>query len=225
MKTDALEEKLKIKFKNPALLARALVHRSYLNEVVDSKIKSNERLEFLGDAILSFVISDWLFHDFTDFPEGKLTNLRSNIVCTTALAQIGEKLEIGEHLLMSKGERESNGHQNPVILANTVEAIIGALFLDQGIEIVRKFIKENFASLIQEIIKRGELKDAKSLLQEKLQAKVKATPVYKTLQEEGPDHDKTFIVGVYVNEKLLAQGKGKSKQEAEEKAAENALEE
>lgn len=224
MKTEILEKKLGIKFKNPKLLAQALVHRSYLNEVSDPRIRSNERLEFLGDSILSFLISEWFFKEFSDYPEGALTNLRSNIVRTSSLAQIAQKLKVGEYLLLSKGEEESGGAQNPAILADTLEAVIGAIYLDQGIKVTKNFIKEKFTPLIKEVIKKGELKDAKSLLQEKVQEELKQTPIYKTLKEEGPDHDKTFTVGVYAQGKLLAKEEGKSKQEAEEQAARTALE-
>lgn len=221
---DNLEKKLGIQFKNPKLLAQALIHRSYLNEIAGKGIRSNERLELLGDSILSFIISEWLFFKFPNYPEGELTNLRSNIVRTSSLAQIAQELGLGDYLLLSRGEQESGGAQNPSILANALEAIIGAIYLDQGIITAQNFIKEKFAPLINKITKRGEFKDAKSILQEKLQADLKQAPVYKTLKEEGPDHDKTFTVGVFIQKKLLAKGKGKSKQEAEEKAAKTALE-
>lgn len=218
-----LEEKLGFQFKKPDLLNRAMIHRSYLNEAADPQLRSNERLEFLGDAILSLVISEWLFEDYPHYPEGKLTNFRSNIVRTSALAKIAQELGVGKYLKMSKGEKESNGHKNPTILANTVEAIIGALYLDQGMKGAKSFIRKRFSPLIKAAIEKGELKDAKSLLQEKLQAELKEAPNYKTIKEEGPDHDKTFTVAVYAQKKLLAQAQGKSKQEAEEKAAEEAL--
>lgn len=220
---EILEKTLGIKFKNPKLLAQALVHRSYLNEVTGRGIRSNERLELLGDSVLSFIISEWLFKKFPTYPEGELTNLRSNIVRTSSLAQIAQKLKLGNYLLLSRGEQESGGAQNPSILADTLEAVIGAIYLDQGIEVIQNFVKEKFTPLIEEITKRGELKDAKSILQEKLQEEIKETPVYKTLKEEGPDHDKIFTVGVYIQGKLLAKGKGKSKQMAEEEAAKVAL--
>lgn len=221
---DNLEKNLGIKFNNPKLLAQALVHRSYLNEVTDQRIRSNERLELLGDSILSFIISEWVFFQFPNYPEGELTNLRSNIVRTSSLAQIAKESQVGKYLLLSRGEQESGGAQNPSILADTLEAIIGAIYLDQGIDVAQKFIKEKFTPLIKTITKKGEFKDAKSILQEKLQAERKQAPIYKTLKEEGPDHDKIFTVGVYVQGKLLAKGKGKSKQTAEVEAAKKALE-
>lgn len=220
---DSLEKNLGIKFKNPQLLAQALIHRSYLNEVTGKGIRSNERLELLGDSILTFIISEWIFKEFPDYPEGELTNLRSNIVRTSSLAYIAEELELGKYLLLSRGEKESGGARNPSILADTIESVIGAIYLDQGINIAQKFIKEKFTTLINVITKRGELKDVKSILQEKFQAESKQTPIYKTLKEEGPDHDKIFTVGVYVQGSLLAKGRGKSKQLAEEEAAKIAL--
>jgi len=220
---DSLEKKLKIKFKNPKLLAQALIHRSYLNEASGRGIRSNERLELLGDSILSFIISEWLFKEFPDYPEGELTNFRSNIVRTSSLAQIAQDLKLGKYLLLSRGEQETGGGQNPSILADTLEAVIGAIYLDQGINAVQNFVREKFTFLIEEITKKGELKDAKSVLQEKLQAESKQTPIYKTLKEKGPDHDKIFTIGVYTQGKLLAKGRGKSKQMAEEEAAKTAL--
>ncbi len=179
-------------------------------------------MEFLGDAILSSVISEWLFKKYPGHPEGVLTNLRSNLVRTTTLALISQELGVGEYLLMSKGEKDSHGQQNPSILADSLEAIIGAIFLDQGIAATKRFILEKFNTLLSQVTPQGEIKDAKSILQEKMQATVKETPIYKTLHEEGPDHNKEFTVGVFVQNKQLAQGIGKSKQAAEEAAARNA---
>ncbi len=228
-----LAEKLAINFKNQKLLTLALIHRSYLNEadptaklcgVNNQKLASNERLEFLGDAILSFIVSDWLFEQFPYYPEGKLTNLRSNLVKTSSLAKIAKRFEVGEYLFLSKGEKESGGQQNPSLLANTLEAIIAAIFLDQGSKIVNQFIRKNFRSLLGQLIKSGEFKDYKSLLQEKLQAKTKEPPIYKVVKAVGPDHAKIFTVAVHNQNKSIATGQGKSKQMAEEKAAQNALE-
>lgn len=224
MSLKIFEKKINIKFKNQKLLAQAMVHRSYLNEISDPTIHSNERLEFLGDTILSFIISEWLFEEFPNYPEGTLTNLRSNLVRTSTLAQIARQLHVGNYLQLSKGEKESGGAKNSSILADTFEAIVGAIWLDQGVKTTKKFIKEKFNPLIKKFSEKSELKDAKSLLQEKLQAESKQTPFYKTLREVGPDHDKTFTTGVYAGKKLLAEGVGKSKQEAEEKAAQVALE-
>lgn len=221
---DQLQQKLEIKFKNPQFLAQAMVHRSYLNEATGEELESNERLEFLGDSVLAFFVSDWLYEKFPHYHEGELTNLRSNLVRASTLAQIANQLEIGQNLLMSRGERSSGGEENPSLLANSLEAVIGAIFIDQGIEVTRDFIKSQLDPFLKQIVSKGELKDDKSLLQEKIQVEIKETPVYKTLKEEGPDHDKIFTVGAYSQGKLLAQAKGKSKQEAEEKAAKAALE-
>lgn len=219
-----LQQRLGINFNEPQLLAQALVHRSYLNETTGRGLESNERLEFLGDAVLSFIVTNWLYQKFPDYKEGLLTNLRSNLVRTSTLAQIANQLEIGQNLLMSRGEKSSGGEKNQSLLANALEAVIGAIFLDQGIAKTESFIKTQLEPFLKQTVSKGEFKDSKSLLQEKIQEKIKETPVYKTLKEEGPDHDKTFTVGVYTQGKLLAKEKGGSKQEAEEKAAEAALE-
>lgn len=219
-----LEKKLGIKFKNKKLLAQALVHRSYLNEAEGRGLASNERLEFLGDAVLEFIISKWLYERFPDFSEGPLTNLRSNLVQKPTLAQIAKNLSLGESLLMSKGEKESGGRENPSLLANSLEALIGAIYLDSDMAVTRQFIKQNFTAILLKLIKKGEFKDLKSLLQEKIQAQVKEPPIYKTMKTEGPDHDKIFTVAVYSQSKILGEGQGKSKQEAEEQAAKAALE-
>ena len=224
MKLALLEKKLGIKFKNQALLTQALVHRSYLNEANEANLQSNERLEFLGDVILSFVISQWLFERFPEYSEGNLTNLRSNLVKTEALAKISKKFDLGNYLFLSKGEKEAGGQKNPSLLANGLEALIGALYLDQGLEKVRKLVKTHFRSRLTQLVRSGEFKDAKSLLQEKLQAQFKQAPHYQVLKAEGPDHAKIFTVAVYHQKKLLATGQGKSKQAAEEKAAALALE-
>lgn len=218
-----LEQKLQIKFKDIGLLEQALTHRSFLNEN-RSQLESNERLEFLGDSILSFCISQLLYQKFPQYPEGNLTNIRSNLVKTTALFKIALGLEIGKYLRLSRGEAESGGRDNQSILADTVEAIIGAIFFDQGIETVQKFIERTFTPTLEEIMSLKNFKDPKSTLQEKIQAiDNNPPPVYKTLKDEGPDHQKIFTIGVYLNDKLLAVDKGKSKREAEENAARKAL--
>lgn len=218
-----LEKNLGTKFKNKKLLIQALTHRSFLNEANQPDIESNERLEFLGDTILSFIISEWLFKQFPDYLEGDLTNIRSNLVRTASLTKIAQRLKIGNYLLLSKGEKESSGQKNPTLLANALEAVIGAIFLDQDLKTVKKFIRNNFSSALESLIRLGGLKDSKSLLQEKIQSETNFSPVYKTIKEEGPDHNKTFTVGVFLNNKLLAAGVGKSKQQAEEEAAKIAL--
>lgn len=218
-----LEKNLGTKFKNKKLLIQALTHRSFLNEANQPDIESNERLEFLGDTILSFIISEWLFKQFPDYLEGDLTNIRSNLVRTASLTKIAQRLKIGNYLLLSKGEKESGGQKNPTLLANALEAVIGAIFLDQDLKTVKKFIRNNFSSALESLIRLGGLKDSKSLLQEKIQSETNFSPVYKTIKEEGPDHNKTFTVGVFLGNKLLATGVGKNKQQAEEEAAKIAL--
>ncbi len=221
---EKLQKRLGINFNQPQLLAQALVHRSYLNEATGKGLESNERLEFLGDAVLSFVVSLWLYQKFPDYKEGELTNLRSNLVRTSTLAKIANQLKIGQNLLMSRGEKRAGGEKNLSLLANALEAVIGAIFLDQGMAKAENFIKNQLEPFLSKILSKGEFKDSKSLLQEKIQEKIKETPVYKILKEKGPDHAKIFTVGVYSQKKLLAQATGKSKQEAEEKAARAALE-
>lgn len=223
MNLDALENNLEIEFKNKNLLREALTHRSYLNEHRESERHSNERLEFLGDAILEFVVSWLLYKHFPHEPEGFLTACRSQIVQTKALSALAAKFDLGQFLFLSKGEEESGGRNNSGLLENALEAIIGAVFLDQGIEKATQFITKSFSPIIENLSPK-ELKDAKSLLQEKSQEKEKITPSYRVLEEIGPDHTKTFTIAVYLGKKELAQGKGRSKQEAQEDAARIALE-
>lgn len=209
-------------FKNDQLLKQAFIHRSYLNETKE-KLTSNERLEFLGDSVLSFVVSEYLYKSLPDFNEGLLTNLRSLVVNTKSLAQVAKNYNFGEKLMLSKGEEDSHGRQNESLLANSVEAFIGALYLDQGIEPVRTFILSLFAEKIDKIIENKAFKDPKSLLQEYVQSQKQNSPVYKVLEEQGPPHARVFTVGVFVQDILTGQGIGKSKQEAEESAANQAL--
>lgn len=220
-----LEKILKLNFKNKELLKEALTHRSYLNEAKSQKLASNERLEFLGDAVLSLIISFWTFNEFKEYPEGKLTNLRSNLVKTSALAKIAGELKIGDYLFMSRGEQETAGQKNPTLNANAMEAIIGAIFIDQGIEKTEKFIKQNFEKMLRKLIASGKFKDYKSLLQEKIQSQTNQSPIYRTIKEEGPEHSKVFTVNVIQrNGNIIASGNGKSKQKAEQEAAKIALE-
>lgn len=211
------------KFKNQKLFLQAFTHRSYLNETKE-KIESNERLEFLGDSIVSFVVSECLFKKYPHFNEGMLTNLRSLLVNTKSLASIAKELNFGQLLRLSRGEEESMGRQNQSLLADCFEAYICALFLDQGMDLVKLFLSETLLSKADEFAKKNVLKDPKSLLQEQVQAQKLISPVYKVLEEEGPAHARLFTIGVYVEDKLLGKGKGKSKQEAEENAARQALE-
>ena len=210
------------KINNSKLFQQAFTHRSYLNEVKE-KIPSNERLEFLGDSIISLIVSNYLFRKYEDYDEGKLTNLRSLIVNTKSLAIAAKELNFGDLLLLSKGEEESKGRQNQSLLADSFEAFVGALFIDQGLETVSKFIKNVLLYKLENLIE-GSLKDSKSLLQEVVQSKMKSSPVYNVMKEAGPAHAKLFSVAVFVGDKIYGEGNGKSKQEAEENAAKEALE-
>lgn len=211
------------KFKNKQLFEQAFIHRSYLNEVKE-KIDSNERLEFLGDSVISFIVSEYLYKKYPEFDEGKLTNLRSLLVNKISLASIAKQLNFGHLLKLSKGEEESKGRQNQSLLADCFEAFIGALYLDQGIRIVNDFLVQVLLPKADVFVAKQSLKDPKSMLQEYIQAQKKSSPLYKVLQETGPAHAKTFIVGVYVQNNLLGRGEGKSKQEAEEDAAREVIE-
>lgn len=217
-----LNIKLNLKFKDPSILEKAFTHRSYLNEVKSVK-ESNERLEFLGDAILGFIISDNLYRARRRDAEGDLTNLRSYIVKTESLAKTAQSLNLGFYLRLSRGEEISGGRENTQLLANTFEALLGAVYIDQGLtaalHLVNNFLLPNFSKELE----NGPPKDNKSALQELVQTKTKTSPQYKILRTSGPDHAKQFIVGVFMNGKEIGTGKGQSKQAAEEKAAEAAL--
>lgn len=218
-----LESKLGIKFKNQDLLRQALTHRSYLNENPEFRLEHNERLEFLGDAVLEIVVTEYLYNSFPN-PEGELTNWRAALVKAETLSQIGDDLGINDFLLLSKGEAKDIGRARQYILANTLEAIIGAIYLDQGHEAVAGFIKKNIISHLDEILAKGEHRDAKSVFQEEAQERVGTTPTYEVIKEWGPDHAKHFLVGVYLNGDLVAEGEGLSKQEAQLEAAKKGLE-
>jgi ribonuclease-3 len=218
-----LESRLGTAFTNQKYLRTALVHRSYLNENPGFDLPSNERMEFLGDAVLELIVSEHLYHTYPDSPEGELTNYRSALVNTVSLAEVLATLGSGEFLYLSKGEEGSGGRQNQYILANTFEALLGAIYLDQGFAAARTFVHTHLMGKLTEIIEKELYKDSKSKLQELSQEEISVTPVYKVLSEEGPDHNKTFTVGVYAGQKRLSTGTGKSKQQAEQQAAANAL--
>ena len=209
-------------FKNKQLLEQVFTHRSYLNES-PQKTESNERLEFLGDSILSFVVSSYIFDNYRNFNEGELTNLRSILTNTDTLATVARELDLGSKLKLSRGEESSGGRENKSLLANTFEAVLGGIFTDQGLIAVTDFINETILSKTEKFIEEYGLKDPKSQLQETIQELHKISPIYKILEESGPDHAKTYTIGVYLFEKLLASGVGKSKQEAEKIAAGEAL--
>jgi ribonuclease-3 len=218
------EEKTKIVFKDKKLLEQAFIHRSYINENVDSKLRHNERLEFLGDAVLELVTTDYLYNKYTEKDEGELTAYRSSLVNANIIGEIASNLGMNDYLLLSKGESKDVGKARGYILANTFEAYVGAVYLDLGYEVARNFIAKNLFSKIDEIVAKKLWRDSKSLVQEKAQEYVSFTPSYKVLNETGPDHDKHFTIGIFFGEELIAEGKGKSKQEAEQDAAHRALE-
>lgn len=214
--------KIGINFQSPQLLKQAFIHRSYLNETKEN-IKSNERLEFLGDAILSFIISTYLYEQRPHDEEGDLTNLRSYIVKTKSLAEAAQNLNLGNYLKLSKGEEMSGGRNNIQLLANTFESLIGATYLDQGLEGANKLINDQLLPLFEKEVKSGPPKDAKSELQEVAQNQTKQSPEYKIVATSGPDHAKEFVIAVYVGGKEMGRGVGNSKQVAEEEAAAQAL--
>ena len=219
-----LEKKLDLKFKNKDFLIQAFVHRSYLNENPDFYLSHNERLEFLGDAVLEIVVTKYLYQKYPKKSEGELTNWRAALVNAKQLSEIARELDFNEFLLLSRGETKEIGKARQYILANTFEAFIGALYLDQGLNPCKEFIKKHLIKELPHIIEAGLFKDAKSRFQEEAQERVGITPIYKVLKEWGPDHAKHFVIGVFLNEELVAEGEGSSKQEAELEAAKNALE-
>ncbi|MCF7834210.1 MAG: ribonuclease III [Candidatus Pacebacteria bacterium] len=212
-----------INFKDKDLLKQSFIHRSYINENPGSKLSHNERLEFLGDAVLELVVTDFLYKKYPTYSEGDLTAVRSALVNAVIISKVASDLGMNEYLLLSKGESKDKGKARQYILANTYEAYVGAVYLDQGYKIAEKFITENLLSYTEEIISKKLWRDAKSLAQEKAQEELGVTPSYRVLHESGPDHDKHFTVGIYFGNTLAGEGKGKSKQEAEQKSAESAL--
>ena len=219
-----LEKKLGLKFKNKDLLVQAFCHRSYLNENPNFYLENNERLEFLGDAVLELVITEYLFQKYPKKSEGELTNWRAALVNAKILGETSKDLDFNDYLLLSKGETKELGKARQYILANSFEALVGAIYLDQGYKISQEFIEKKLVKKLPEIIKEGLFQDAKSRFQEEAQERAGVTPTYKVLEEWGPDHAKHFIIGVFIDKELIAQGEGSSKQEAEEEAAKNALE-
>jgi ribonuclease-3 len=218
-----LEKHLGLKFKNKDILKQAFVHRSYINENPQLGLEHNERLEFLGDAVLELVITEYLYKKYPDKPEGELTNWRAALVNAKMLTLVSQELGFNDFLLLSKGEAKELGKARQYILANTFEAFIGALYLDSGYDSAEKFINSYLLLKLSEIIQKKLYKDAKSHFQEEAQEKVGITPVYEVIKEWGPDHKKKFTVGVYLNGSKIGEGEGYSKQEAEEEAAKEAL--
>lgn len=223
MTFDDLQNTIGVRFNDQTLLKHAFIHRSYLNE--DRTVRSsNERLEFLGDSILSYLTSRYLFTTYPEFPEGILTNIRSGMVKTKTLSEIAAKLGLGELLLLSKGEEESGGRKNTSLLADSFEALLGAMVIDQGVDVCRTYLERFLFPYARDLVEKKSYIDFKSRLQEIVQETVKISPVYRVTKSEGPDHDKTFWIEVISEGRQLGEGKGKSKQEAEQSAAEQALE-
>ena len=219
---DTLQKKIGFSFSSKTLLKTAFVHRSYLNEHKKYKGPSNERLEFLGDAALSIVVSTFLYEKLPNATEGKLTTSRASLVRTETLAKIATSLSLGKHLVLSKGEEDTGGRENPSILANTFEALVGAIYLDQGIAKVEEFLKKTVLSDWKSLIESA-VPDNKSKLQEFVQRKYHVSPIYKLISSWGPDHARQFEIDVFVGEKKMGRGTGNNKQSAAQNAAKDAL--
>ena len=220
-----LETLLGIHFEDPVHLLTAITHRSYLNEHREATQDHNERYEFLGDAVLELVVTDFLFHKYPEKPEGELTAIRAALVNTLSIADAATKLNINDFLLLSKGESRDTGRARQYILANTFESIIGAIYLDQGYEPAKEFIAQNLFDKTDTIVAKRLWQDAKSRFQELAQEHNSITPNYETLSQTGPDHNRVFTVGVFLGSEKIAEGKGRSKQEAEQAAAEAGISE
>lgn len=219
----AFEKQTKIFFKDKELLKQAFIHRSFINESGKTGLSHNERLEFLGDAVIELIVTDFLYKKYRTYTEGELTALRSALVNAVIIAEVANQIHMNDYLLLSKGEAKDTGKARQYILANTYEAYVGAVYLDRGYDIVNTFVLETLLPKTEEIVAKKLWRDAKSLIQERAQEYENITPSYKVLSESGPDHDKHFTVGIHFGPKLIADGKGKSKQEAEQAAATNAL--
>src|SRR3989344_347653 len=224
MITKTLEESLGLHFKNPELLREALTHRSYLNENPRERVRDNERLEYLGDAVLELVVSEFLFEKFHDREEGELTSIRAALVNYQMLGLVAKDINLQKYILLSRGEAKDTGKAREVIMANALEALIGAIYLDQGYAKAKEALAQILFPKLDEVIEKGLYKDPKSLLQEIVQEEWRVTPNYKVIAETGPDHQKLFVVGVYFGEELKEKGEGSSKQEAESNAAARLLE-
>lgn len=217
------ESKIGVSFRNSDLLLQALTHRSYLNENPETRVGHNERLEFLGDAVLELAVTEKLYSEFPDKPEGDLTSFRAALVNAKMLADVGADIGINDFMLLSRGEAKDVGRARQYILANAMEALIGAMYLDQGYGVARDFIHRVVLSRLPEVLDKKLYKDPKSLFQEEAQEREGVTPTYEVLRERGPDHDKHFVVGVFLESELVAEGEGASKQIAQEEAARNGL--
>ena len=215
------EETINYTFENKSYILEALTHSSYSNE--NKNYKYNERLEFLGDSVLSIVISDYLFREEKNLPEGELTKLRANIVCEESLSEVALNIKLGDYLLLGKGEEATGGRERISILADALEAVIAAIYLDGGMENAKKFIFDNMQEIIEDSLKGKIFRDYKTYLQEVLQSKGEQHIWYKLIEEKGPDHNKRFVMEVGINEEVLGVGEGKSKKDAEQIAAKSAL--
>jgi ribonuclease-3 len=221
----ALEEIIGYQFRDKAYAREALTHRSYLNENPSWQTPHNERLEFLGDAVLELITTEELFNRYPDYTEGQLTPIRSALVNYQMLADVARTVELDQFLFLSRGEAKDTGRAREVILANAIESLIGAVYLDGGYEPAKQFVKRFVLARLDEVMRKGLYRDAKSMLQEKVQEQLKVTPTYRVLSESGLEHEKTFTVGVFFNgDKPIAEGSGHSKHEAEVEAAKCALE-
>lgn len=219
----SVEQALNLIFVDKTLLQRALTHRSYINENPDYPLEDNERLEFLGDAILDFITAEYLYHRFPEMSEGQLTNLRSALVRTERLASFAAQLNLGQYLFLGRGEEDNGGRERVAILCDAFEALVGALYLDKGSEAARQFVKPIIEPALKEILASAAEKDAKSLLQELAQSYYQVTPTYRTIDERGPDHAKQFTVEAMIANKSYGRGQGFSKQTAAQAAAQEAL--
>ncbi|MDD3284204.1 MAG: ribonuclease III [Patescibacteria group bacterium] len=219
-KTQEFAKKIKISFNDIDLLKQAFVHKSFLNENQNFKLKNNERLEFLGDAVLELITTDFLFRQFPEKPEGDLTNIRASLVNSNTLSDVAQNLEIDKYLFLSRGEsKDKNSKARRYIMADSVEAIIGAIYIDKNYDEAKKFVEKNILYKIDEILEKELYMDPKTKFQEKAQEQYNITPKYKLIGEKGPDHNKIFTVGLYIDEKLISKAEGSSKQEAEINAA------
>ncbi|MDH7488924.1 MAG: ribonuclease III [Anaerolineae bacterium] len=221
--THPLEQILHYEFRDPALLQQALTHSSYVNENRESLLSDNERLEYLGDAVLDFMVAEWLFREHPNLTEGEMTNLRARLVREDTLARLAQRIRLGEHLLLGKGEAESGGRSRPHNLCAAFEALVGAVYLDADLDVVRATFKPILAPELERALRDQSARDPKSLLQEWVQARYRLTPTYETISEEGPDHAKVFTVQVVLNDRVLGVGTGASKQAAAQQAASAAL--
>lgn len=218
------EKTIGVTFKNYGLLTQAFIHRSFLNENPKTGLEHNERLEFLGDAVLELVVTDFLYKEYPESPEGELTSYRAALVNAVTIAEVAQEIDMNDYLFLSRGEQKDTGRARQYILANAFEALIGAIYLDQGYAAAEAFIARFLHIRANDVVKKKLWRDSKSLVQEKAQEHEGVTPAYKVIRESGPDHDKRFTIGIFFGDTKIAEGKGRSKQEAQQEAARIALE-